>query len=165
MSNMGNIEETDVWEQPALDRCNGYDDFACSEQVETTLEEEAEAELFALLYLDEQRFRNESPRKKQLKREVEREALERLEGLAVTEEQFREVLKQWDRLEENKDRRFRNHVSVRGDVPLEFGMKEYGYKFPSYLNTVYWESLLAGRYLDVLFDCPFDIRPVRKPCN
>ncbi|MBP5718438.1 MAG: hypothetical protein J6X53_05605 [Abditibacteriota bacterium] len=160
MSNRGHFEEADTWEQPDSDIDYGYDSFMYSELLETALEDEAADSLNALLYRDEQIYLNESPRKKRLKRELQREALERMESLARTEDDFREILRQWDRLQENSDRRFRNHVSVRGDVPLEFGMAEYGYKFPFYLNTVYWELQLAGRYLDILFDCPFDIDEV-----
>ena len=160
MSNRGLFEEADTWEQPDSDIDYGYDGFVYSELLEAALEDEAADSLNSQLYRDEQNYLNESPRKKQLKRELQREALERLESLARTEDDFREILRQWDRLQENSDRRFRNHVSVRGDVPLEFGMAEYGYKIPFYLNTVYWESLLAGNYLDVLFDCPFEIDEV-----
>ena len=160
MSSRGHYEEADTWEQPDSDIDYGYDGFVYSELLEAALEDEAADSLNAKLYRDEQIYLNESPRKKQLRRELQREALERLEGLARTEDDFREILRQWDRLLENSDRRFRNHVSVRGDVPLEFGMAEYGYKFPFYLNTVYWKSLLAGNYLDVLFDCPLEIDEV-----
>ena len=186
MPDIGRFEEPDAWELQNPDtesdqetetpwavighRSEGddlplddplvYDGFIFTEAVETALENEAEDKLNAQIYRDEQSFLKTSPKKKQLKRELQREALERLESLEKTEEQFQEVLKQWDRLLENSDRRFRDHVSVRGDVPLEYGMAEYGYKFPFYLNTVYWESLLAGHYLDVLFDCPFEIDDV-----
>ena len=160
MPGFGRFEEMDIWEQTDSNTSNGYDGLLYSEQIESALENEAEDSLNAQLYRDEQKYLNESPKRKQLKRELQREALERLESLAKTEEQFKEVVKQWDRLQENSDRRFRDHVSVRGDVPLEYGMSKYGCKFPFYLNTVYWESLLAGRYLDVLFDCPFEIDDV-----
>ena len=51
----------------------------------------------------------ESPLRKILKRDIEAEALKRLEENAVTEEDFRAVTKEWDRLNRNRERRERYH--------------------------------------------------------
>ena len=88
-----------------------------SEQAEESLANEFEENLEHLIYEDEQKFFGETPKKKKLRREMERESLARLERLAETKEDFEEVVRQWDRLEENSDRRFRYHETVRGDVP------------------------------------------------
>ena len=129
-----------------------------SEETEQALENEAEENLERLLYRDEQKFLKESQKKKKLKREIEAESLARLERLAKTEDDFKEVEKQWDRLDENADRRFRYHETVRGDVPLEYGMAEDSPVIPAFLNSAYWKAILKGRYLDILFDCPFEIQ-------
>ena len=128
-----------------------------SEEAEQALENEAEENLERLLYRDERRFLKESQKKKKLKREIERESLARLERLAKTEEDFGEVIRQWDRLEENADRRFRYHETVRGDVPLEYGIAEQPHVIPTFLNSRYWKAVRAGNYTELIFDCPYEI--------
>ncbi len=66
----------------------------------------------------------EGKRKKRLKRELVREALTRLEESARSENEFREVVQFWDRLEENEVRRVGNHETLRGDIPLEWDTAE-----------------------------------------
>ena len=131
-----------------------------SEQAEEALENEAEDELERLLYRDEQIFLKESFKKKKLKREMERESLERLERLARSEQDFEEVVRQWDRLEENSDRRFRYHEAVRREVPLEYGMREDSPVIPAFLNNRYWKAVRKGNYLDLIFDCPYEIAEI-----
>ena len=128
-----------------------------SEQAEASLENEFEENLERLIYEDEQEFLGETPKKKKLRREMERESLARLERLAKTEEDFAEVVRQWDRLEENSDRRFRYHEAVRGDVPLEYGMAEDSPIIPAFLNNRYWRAVRSGNYMELIFDCPFEI--------
>ena len=131
-----------------------------SEQAEEALENESEEELERLVYEDEEKFRGESSKKKKLRREMERESMARLERLAKTEEDFKEVVKQWDRLEKNSDRRFRYHEAVRGDVPLEYGMAEDSPVIPAFLNNAYWKAIRNGNYMELIFDCPFEIDQV-----
>ena len=131
-----------------------------SEQAEEALENESEEELERLVYEDEEKFRGESSKKKKLRREMERESMARLERLAKTEEDFKEVVKQWDRLEKNSDRRFRYHEAVRGDVPLEYGMAEDSPVIPAFLNNAYWKAIRSGNYMELIFDCPFEIDQV-----
>jgi len=73
----------------------------------------------------------EEPRKKRLKRELAREALARLEESARSEGEFEEVVRIWDKLEQNEVRRVGNHEVGRGDIPLEWGMAKDGYFFPA----------------------------------
>lgn len=129
-------------------------------RAERELAAERDEELERLLYEDEQRLAGESPRKKQLRREIEAESLARMERLAKTEADFRKVTKQWDRREENGDRRFRYHEAVRGDVPLEYGMAKSSSVFPANLNSPYWKAVRRGDYLELIFDCPFEIEQV-----
>ena len=112
----------------------GYD-LPLEEKIEERLAEEREEELERLLYRDEHRA-EESPVKKRLRKEAERECLSRLESAARTESDFREVVRQYDRIEENQNRRFRYHETIRGDVPLEYGMAENPAVFPAYLNNL-----------------------------
>ncbi len=61
----------------------------------------------------------ETPGKKKLKRELRREALTRLEDAARSQSDFEEIIAWWDKLDENRERRERDHEISRGDVPLE----------------------------------------------
>ena len=105
-------------------------------RAERELAAERDEELERLIYEDEQKLAGESLKKKRLRREIESESLARMERLAKTEDDFREVTRQWDRREENGDRRFRYHETVRGDVPLEYGMSKSSSVFPANLNPV-----------------------------
>jgi hypothetical protein len=64
----------------------------------------------------------EAPERKKLKRELEQEALARLEDSARTEDDFNNVVTWWNRLDANRERRERYHEIGRSDVPLEWGM-------------------------------------------
>ena len=50
---------------------------------------------------------------KRLKRELRAEALRRLEDAARTEADFDVVVKEWDRLDRNRERRERDHENLR----------------------------------------------------
>ena len=132
------------------------EDLLLEEKIEESLAEERDEELERLLYRDEHQI-EESPIKKKLRREAERECLSRLESIAKTEDDFREIVRQYDRMEENQNRRFRYHETIRGDVPLEYGMDENPAVFPAYLNNIYWKSMHSGNFLEVIFDCPHEI--------
>lgn len=55
---------------------------------------------------------------KRLKRQIQAEALARLEDAARTEDDFRYIVGEWDRLDRNRERRERDHENLRGDVRL-----------------------------------------------
>ena len=101
----------------------------------------------------------EPPAKKKLKREMEREALARLESAARTEKDFENIIKWWDRLDANRERRERYHeVSRSGDdIPLEYGAAEDGLCFPSYHNNAFGQQRQKGEFLDTIYNCPYDI--------
>ena len=84
-------------------------------------------------------YADEPEETKKLKRELEREALMRLEDAARTEADFREVVKIWDRLDRNRERKERYHEIPRWQVPLEYNRAEGGGYFA--LRTVtLWEA-------------------------
>ena len=57
---------------------------------------------------------------KRLKREIRAEAVRRLEEAARTEADFSVVIKEWDKLDQNRERRERNYEHLRGDLPLDY---------------------------------------------
>ena len=68
---------------------------------------------------------NEPPQLKKLKRDIEAEALKRLEEAAKAKgdkEDFEYIVKQYDRLDANRERRERYHEILRGNnIPIEYG--------------------------------------------
>ena len=89
-----------------------------------------------------------------LHREARALALRRIEESARTEDDFQKVIEWWDKLDENRERRERDHEIGRSTVPLEWDADElYLSDRPSY-DMVLKTLLLAGDFLDLIFDSP-----------
>lgn len=89
-----------------------------------------------------------------LHREARALAIWRIEESARTEEDFKEVVKWWDKLDSNRERKERNHEIGRSAVPLEWGAdKIYLSSKPSY-EMVLRKLLLTGEFIDIIFDRP-----------
>ena len=118
---------------------------------------------------------------KRLKREIRAEAMRRLEEAARTESDFRVVVDEWNKLDRNRERRERDHENLRGDVPLENKLdrnrerRERDHEnlrgdvpleyqavpepklIPLWMNNPAYRQLMAGNFLDILFDCPYEM--------
>ena len=94
---------------------------------------------------------------KRLKREIRAEALRRLEEAARTLKDFQDVIAEWDRLDRNRERRERDHENLRGDVPLEFQAVPEPRIVPVWMNDPEYRQLCSGFFLDILFDCPYEM--------
>ena len=103
--------------------------------------------------------RDGPPQKKQLKRDLQAAALERLEQAAKTPEDFEAVLRWRDRLDENRERKERYWEIGRDNeaFPLEWGEAAWGTVFPKNLNTNTAKQIRRGDFLDVIFDNPQEI--------
>lgn len=89
-----------------------------------------------------------------LHREARTIALRRIEESARTEDDFQKVIEWWDKLDENRERRERDHEIGQSTVPLEWGAdKLYLYDRLSY-DMVLRRLLLAGDFIDLIFDHP-----------
>ena len=89
-----------------------------------------------------------------LHREARALALRRIEESARTEDDFQKVIEWWDKLDENRERRERDHETGRSTVPLDWNAEElYLSDRPSY-DMVLRRLLLAGDFLDMIFDHP-----------
>ena len=101
----------------------------------------------------------ESPQKRQLKRDIKAAALERLEQAAKTPEDFNKILKQWDKLDSNRERKERYWEISRNneDFPLEWGESACGTAFPKNLNTILAKQIRKGDFIDVIYNCPYEI--------
>ena len=89
-----------------------------------------------------------------LHREARALALWRIEESARTEEDFREVIRWWDKLDANRERKERDHEKGRSVIPLEWNADElYLSNRPSY-DMILRRLMLAGDFLDFIFDHP-----------
>ena len=130
------------------------------EQLAEALAEEHQAELEVQLEQDEQPPQiDEPPETKRLKRDLQREALARLENAARTTADFQNVVSWWNRLDSNRERRERYHeVSRSGlDIPLDYGAALDGEIIPYDVNDVLIKQIRKGDYIDVIFHCPFEL--------
>lgn len=94
---------------------------------------------------------------KRLKREIRAEAVRRLEEAARTEKDFQAVVEEWNKLDRNRERRERDHENLRGDVPLEYQVVPEPKLIPHWMNNPAYRQLMAGNFLDILFDCPYEM--------
>lgn len=94
---------------------------------------------------------------KRLKREIRAEAVRRLEEAARTEKDFQAVVEEWNKLDRNRERRERDHENLRGDVPLEYQAVPEPKLIPHWMNNPAYRQLMAGNFMDILFDCPYEM--------
>jgi len=102
---------------------------------------------------------NEPLKRKLLRRELQAQALARLEDSARTQQDFERVIAWWDRLDANRERRERYHEISRSgeDVPLDYGASADALCFPDSLNSVLEKQIRKGDFIDAIFYCPYDI--------
>lgn len=102
---------------------------------------------------------DEDSERKKLKRELQAEALARLEDAARTLSDFEKVVAWWDKLDANRERRERYHELSRSgdDLPLDYGAAKDGLFFPDTLNNVLERLIRKGDFIDAIFYCPYDI--------
>ena len=130
------------------------------EQLAEALAEEHQAELEVQLEQDEQPPQiDEPPETKKLKRDLQREALARLENAARTTDDFKKVIAWWNRLDSNRERKERYHEISRSglDIPLDYGAKLDGEIIPYDVNDVLIKQIRKGDYIDAIFHCPFEL--------
>lgn len=136
------------------------EDVLLSDEILTddSLEEEKRNELTLIDELDSHPVADidESPTGK-LKRDLEREAMHRLEKAARTVDDFHTVVDWWNRLDANRERRERYHEIGRSSIPLDWNAAEDGMMFPSYMNQLIYRQVTKGDFLSAIFDCPFEI--------
>ena len=102
---------------------------------------------------------DEDSERKKLKRELQAEALARLEDAARTVSDFEKVVAWWDKLDANRERRERYHELSRSgdDLPVDYGAAKDGLFFPDTLNNVLERLIRKGDFIDAIFYCPYDI--------
>ncbi len=109
----------------------------------------------------------EPDERKTLKRILKEQSLIRIENAARTEKEFRDLIERWDRLDGNRERRERYHEILRSgeEFPLEYGASPYATTFPNSLDHVLDKQIRQGDFLDVIFNCPFEIHELVTDSN
>lgn len=101
----------------------------------------------------------ENPKNKKLKRELRAEALRIIEDSARTQEDFEEVVRLYDKLDANRERKERYHEISRGDnVPLDYNADENGICFPRSINKYLWKQIQKGEFDEAIYDCPHELQ-------
>ena len=101
----------------------------------------------------------EYPEPKKLQRELRAEALRLIEEAARTQEDFEEVVRWYDRLDANRERKERYHEISRGDnVPLDYNADENGICFPRSINKYLWKQIQRGEFTEAIYDCPHELQ-------
>lgn len=107
--------------------------------------------------------------RKMLKRELRKQALSRIENAARTPADFEKLSNTWDLIDSNRERKERYHETdsfhrmyKRDNDGAEMEMNITPYfsgaipiPFRFTLRTRYWRQVIAGNFLDYIFDCKF----------
>ena len=127
-------------------------------ELESELEQDEHPRNYAAELEDEDEDDEAAPKSdKRLKREALAEALKRTEESARTAADFQKVIAEWNRIDRNRERRERDHENLRGDVPLEFQAVPEPRIAPLWMNAPDYRQLCSGFFLDILFDCPYEM--------
>lgn len=127
-------------------------------ELESELEQDEHPRNYAAELEDEDEEDEAAPKSdKRLKREALAEALKRTEESARTAADFQKVIAEWNRIDRNRERRERDHENLRGDVPLEFQAVPEPRIAPLWMNAPDYRQLCSGFFLDILFDCPYEM--------
>ncbi len=126
---------------------------------EQRLIDELEADADERPIEDDDGDRDEQPEHKLLMRELQAQALKRLEDSARTLKDYENLIAWYDRLDANRERRERYHEISRSgdDIPLDYGAIKDGLYFPDTLNDVLEKQIRNGDFIDAIFFCPYDI--------
>jgi len=95
--------------------------------------------------------------RKILKRELAREALTRMEEAARTQEDYERIVKKWNDLDKNRERREKRRETGDPQTLFEVDFSDRAI-IPPPLNQRLWRKLMRGDFLDVIFDCPYEIQ-------
>lgn len=100
---------------------------------------------------------DEHPNKTMLKRELRAIALKRLEDGAQTVSDFEEVIKEWDHLDSNRERKERYHEIGRENLDSKKDVAPLAIVIPAPINHAYWRQLMKGDFIDIISNCPHEM--------
>ena len=100
---------------------------------------------------------DEHPNKTMLKREFRAIALKRLEDGARTVSDFEEVIREWDHLASNRERKERYHEIGRENLDSKKDVAPLAIIIPAPINHAYWRQLMKGDFIDIISNCPYEM--------
>ena len=100
---------------------------------------------------------DEHPNKTMLKRELRAIALKRLEDGARSVSDFEEVIKEWNHLDDNRERKERYHEIGRENIDSKKDVAPLAIIIPAPINHAYWRQLMKGDYIDIISNCPYEM--------
>ena len=100
---------------------------------------------------------DEHPNKTMLKRELRAIALKRLEDGARTVSDFEEVIREWNHLDDNRERKERYHEIGRENIDSKKDVAPLAIVIPAPINHAYWRQLMKGDYIDIISNCPYEM--------
>ena len=84
-------------------------------------------------------------------------SVERRTQVAVTSAEYEALIKEMDRLDRNRERRERYHEILMEEYIPDDGEIYSGRIFPAHLDSVESKLILRGMFLDILFNCPYEM--------
>lgn len=84
-------------------------------------------------------------------------SVERRTQVAETPAEYEALIKEMDRLDRNRERRERYHEILMEEYIPDGGEIYSGRIFPAYLDSVESKLILRGMFLDILFNCPYEM--------
>ena len=92
-----------------------------------------------------------------IREQINLTAVEHIAKIAVTEEEFAQVIQEMDRMDRNRERRERYHEIGREDMDQEVQCAKDHYICPEWMGSPMARLLRSGQFLDYLYDCPYEM--------
>lgn len=70
---------------------------------------------------------------------------------------FEDVIKQWDHLDDNRERKERYHEIGRENIDSRKDVAPLAIVIPAPIDYSYWRQLMKGDFIDIIFNCPFEM--------
>lgn len=84
-------------------------------------------------------------------------SVERRTQVAITSDEFDNLLKEWNRLDRNRERRERYHEILTAEIIPEGSEIYSGRIFPASLDSPESKMVLRGMFLDLFYNCPYEM--------
>ena len=70
---------------------------------------------------------------------------------------FEDVIKQWDHLDDNRERKERYHEIGRENIDSKKDVAPLAIVIPTPINHAYWRQLMNGDFIDIISNCPYEM--------
>lgn len=100
---------------------------------------------------------DEHPDRTLLKRDIRAIAPKRMEDAARSVSDFEEVIKEWDHLDDNRERKVRYHEIGRENIDSKKDVAPLSIVIPAPINHAYWRKLMKGDYIDIISNYPYEM--------